>query len=657
MPARCSTGRPARRPRPNDRVDALDAGADDYLPKPFALDELLARSRAMLRPAVATEMSMSHHTVTLDGVTLDAASRQVTRSGRRIDLTKIEFDLLELLLRNTGVVLTRDVIHDRSGATPTISGRTRSKCSSRHCAGSSKRWRPALIHTVRGVGYVARTDPWNLRRRLALLVGGIVAVTIPIIGALTSWMAGPSLIGAVDELLSDQVDNFELVFDDDAARLAEFEEADRNPLTQTTFRVQLIRPDGTVVGDTSIPLTPGDLERARSSDEERFRTVDIDGHPFRVLLRGIDQGVVQVATDIESIESGLTDLRRAIQITALVAVVVAGAAGWFVARRFTRPIVDVTDAAVQLAQQRGLPEPIVTERKDEIGQLADSFNRLLSALEVSRQQQSRLVADASHELRTPLTSLRMKVEFMQRQTDLTSEQRTTVVDGAAIELEALGALVDELVDLAASTNTDEEPQRLDLGEVVDEVATRARLTTNRTVTTSTSGTVVIASARHGPSCTLEPDRQRPQVQPTGDTDRDRRVQRRDRGPRPRPGIRRRRPGTRLRPLLPFRRGAQRARQRHRSRHRETGRRHPRWPGVDRQRPGRRSRRRVLRRPRGGHPPVTGWDHAGRRPGSRRIIFSNASGRRQSAISGKAQSGIRRRTAPAVHPRPPPERNP
>lgn len=332
----------------------------------------------------------------------------------------------------------------------------------------------------------------TLRRRLALLFGVIVAVTIPLIGGLTAWMAGPSLIGAVDDLLSDQVDNFEVVFDDESARLAGVAATQESPLAQTTFRVQLIRPDGTVIGNESIPLNASELESARTSDGDSFRTLEIDGRPFRVLVRNIDQGVVQLATDVESIESGLSDLRRAIQISAIVAIVVASAVGWFFARRFTRPIVEVTAAAAQLAQQRGLPEPIVTERTDEIGELANSFNELVSALEVSRQQQSRLVADASHELRTPLTSLRMKVEFLRSEPDLPAEQRAQITAGAAIELEALGALVNELVDLAASSNTDEAPQELDLGEVVDEVAARARLTTNRTITTSTSGTVVMA---------------------------------------------------------------------------------------------------------------------------------------------------------------------
>ena len=94
-----------------DRVAGLDAGADDYLVKPYALDELLARLRALLRRTSVTGTDGS--TIQLGDLVLDASARQVTRSGNIIDLTKTEFDLLELLVHNTGIVLTRDVIYER----------------------------------------------------------------------------------------------------------------------------------------------------------------------------------------------------------------------------------------------------------------------------------------------------------------------------------------------------------------------------------------------------------------------------------------------------------------------------------------------------------------------------------------------------------------
>ena len=137
-----------------DRVEGLDAGADDYLVKPFALDELLARIRALLRRAApdADERPMR-----FDDLELDPVTRDVRRADRSIELTRTEFLLLELFLRNPRQVLTRDVIFDRvwgydfgptSNSLEVYVGYLRRKTEA---AGE-----PRLLHTVRGVGYVLR---------------------------------------------------------------------------------------------------------------------------------------------------------------------------------------------------------------------------------------------------------------------------------------------------------------------------------------------------------------------------------------------------------------------------------------------------------------------------------------------------------------------
>lgn len=139
-----------------DRVQGLDAGADDYLPKPFALDELLARVRSMLR-RVGRNAAQGATVLEIGDLVLDPAARTVTRGGAAIELTKIEFDLLELLVANTGTVLTRDVIQERvwgydddlgSNSLEVFVSAVRRKTED----GGGER----LIHTIRGVGYVAR---------------------------------------------------------------------------------------------------------------------------------------------------------------------------------------------------------------------------------------------------------------------------------------------------------------------------------------------------------------------------------------------------------------------------------------------------------------------------------------------------------------------
>lgn len=137
-----------------DRVAGLDAGADDYLTKPFALDELLARIRALLR---RSDDSALAEVLRYQDLELDMKSRRARRGERLIDLTKTEFDLLELLMSNAGVVLDRDLIYQRiwdigfettSNSLDVYIGYLRRKVE-----GEGE---PRLIHTVRGVGYVLR---------------------------------------------------------------------------------------------------------------------------------------------------------------------------------------------------------------------------------------------------------------------------------------------------------------------------------------------------------------------------------------------------------------------------------------------------------------------------------------------------------------------
>ncbi len=142
----------------DSRVAGLDAGADDYLPKPFALDELLARLRALLR-RLGNGDSGGADTLGFADLDLDPGTREVRRSGVLIDLTRTEFALLELFLRNPRQVLTRSVIFERvwgydfgpsSNSLDVYIGYLRRKTEQ---GGGSR-----LIHTVRGVGYALREN-------------------------------------------------------------------------------------------------------------------------------------------------------------------------------------------------------------------------------------------------------------------------------------------------------------------------------------------------------------------------------------------------------------------------------------------------------------------------------------------------------------------
>lgn len=138
----------------SDRVAGLDAGADDYVVKPFALEELSARVRSMLRRTHVTETTQN---LVVADLVLDLRARTAHRGKRELILTKTEFDLLELLMLNVGIVLERDMLYDRiwgfnfetgSRSLDVYIGYLRRK--------TEEGGEPRVLHTIRGVGYIVR---------------------------------------------------------------------------------------------------------------------------------------------------------------------------------------------------------------------------------------------------------------------------------------------------------------------------------------------------------------------------------------------------------------------------------------------------------------------------------------------------------------------
>ena len=154
IPILCLTARHATR----DRVEGLDAGADDYLVKPFELDELLARVRSLIRRSNSFSNEEKKGKLSYGGLILDQRARQVTRDLINIDLTKTEFDLLEIFMEEPGRVFNRDQIYERvwgygasmaSNSLDVYIGYLRRKIEHED--------KPRLLETIRGVGYVLRS--------------------------------------------------------------------------------------------------------------------------------------------------------------------------------------------------------------------------------------------------------------------------------------------------------------------------------------------------------------------------------------------------------------------------------------------------------------------------------------------------------------------
>ena len=142
----------------SERVAGLDAGADDYLPKPFALEELLARMRALLRRTTPDDGDSP--AMTFADLSLDPVTREVTRGQRQISLTRTEFALLEMLIANPRRVLTRSrILEEVWGFDFPTSGNALEVYVGYLRRKTEAEGEPRLIHTVRGVGYVLRETP------------------------------------------------------------------------------------------------------------------------------------------------------------------------------------------------------------------------------------------------------------------------------------------------------------------------------------------------------------------------------------------------------------------------------------------------------------------------------------------------------------------
>ncbi|MBF6330584.1 response regulator transcription factor [Nocardia transvalensis] len=144
----------------SERVAGLDAGADDYLPKPFALEELLARLRALLRRTTADPAVDSSEAMRFADLSLDPVTREVSRGDRSISLTRTEFSLLEMLMANPRRVLTRSrILEEVWGYDFPTSGNALEVYIGYLRRKTEADGEPRLIHTVRGVGYVLRETP------------------------------------------------------------------------------------------------------------------------------------------------------------------------------------------------------------------------------------------------------------------------------------------------------------------------------------------------------------------------------------------------------------------------------------------------------------------------------------------------------------------
>jgi two-component system sensor histidine kinase MprB len=243
--------------------------------------------------------------------------------------------------------------------------------------------------------------------------------------------------------------------------------------------LQLVGSDGSQVRldgeEIALPVSERTIELAREGGPEFLTDATVNGTHVRILTAQVAPGVaMQLARPLEEVDAVLSRLRWLFSIVSLLGIGLAATLGLAITRTAAAPLRDLHDALDEITSTGDLSRRVEVSGRDELAQLAESFNRMLGALEASVTAQRQLVADASHELRTPLTSLRTNVEVLARGDALEPDDRAALLRDVEAQLDELTALVADVVELARDGEpvAHVEDVRLDL--VAADAVERAR---------------------------------------------------------------------------------------------------------------------------------------------------------------------------------------
>ncbi|MGI9602694.1 MAG: HAMP domain-containing sensor histidine kinase [Acidimicrobiales bacterium] len=327
-----------------------------------------------------------------------------------------------------------------------------------------------------------------------------------VVGVATALVVGGASYVTTDRQVTAEIDQFLKQRADEISDGRRDEPSDRRDrksdepvivAVSPDAEVQILDDDGGVVSNTGLllPIDETDRQLADQNGRAVLRTIAVDGTEYRMITDHLDGGgAVQVARSLEESNSLLNVLgTRTLAIAGVVAVL-AAVAGWVLAQRTTRPLRALTDTVDEVAETRDFAVPVPTSGRDEVGRLADGFNRMLGVLQRSQQQQRQLVQDAAHELRTPLTSVTANVDWLMRASDAEPEARTETLAGVRRELGELNNVMEEIIELATDSHQPAPTAAVDLADVVDTAVERFVRRSGRNVSTRTSSAVVMGDA-------------------------------------------------------------------------------------------------------------------------------------------------------------------
>ena len=338
----------------------------------------------------------------------------------------------------------------------------------------------------------------SFRARVAVLVASVVAIAVACVAGSFLYLARGQAVESIDSKLRSRASTV-IQLGEKFGRLREFDRRMFGEYAPDDVLLQIFDDSRRIWASNvePLPIRPENLLVAQRKISSRIATTEIAGYRMRVLtlpLRTPGRAAM-IARPMDEVDAQLAGLwRMSIQIF-VIGVAGSGLIGFVVAGRVVRPVRRLTEAAKRVAETQNVDQPIDVKRDDEFGQLASSFNEMLGALSLSREQQHRLVTDASHELRTPITSLRTNLEYMQRNSSIEEDERRLILDDVLFELDELTGLVTELVDLATDQHHMGEAECIELDELVDAVVQRHRRRTSYNIVyTATSSQVMAAPA-------------------------------------------------------------------------------------------------------------------------------------------------------------------
>lgn len=330
--------------------------------------------------------------------------------------------------------------------------------------------------------FTVRSRP--LQDRLALLIALAVAAAVAVTGVagyfITLWTVYDQLDEELVQVAS--ITSSKLVED-----LENMEGIDPSTLQAANVTVMLIRSDKHVVQmpeaarETSLVLAASEVAIARTSLGYSSRTgVDSEGELNRIvavpLVTENQQFAVVLGRPLAPTLAILRTLASSMLIFGGLGGALAAAVGYYIAQSGIQPLRKLSDAVARVTET-GRLTPIELKGDDELADLGRSFNKMLKALELSRERQSRLIADAGHELRTPLTSMRTNVELLvadERQGMLPPGARGEILRDVAAQLGEFTTLVGDLVQLSREDHVTAHPEAIDLRDVIENALERVR---------------------------------------------------------------------------------------------------------------------------------------------------------------------------------------